>query len=72
MYAFAAVRADFLLECSPLPAMRVLRAVPFGMLVNALPGELFLAVWACSTGLKAGLRCTLSTVFALVWVVAVP
>ena len=71
MYAFAAVRADFLLECSPLPAMRVLRAVPFGMLVNALPGELFLAVGACSTGLEPGLRGALPTVFALVWIVAV-
>ena len=71
MYAFAAVGASFLHECSLLSAMRILRAVPFGMLINALPGELFLAVWACSTGLEAGLRCTLPTVFALVRVVAV-
>ena len=71
MYAFAAIRADFLLECSLLSAVWVLRAVPFGMLVNALPGELFLAVWACSTGLEPGLRRTLSTMFALVRIVAV-
>ncbi len=51
--------------------MRVLRAVPFGMLVNALPGELFLAVGACSTGFEAGLMGALPTVFALVWIVAV-
>ena len=67
----SAIRADFLLECSLLPAMRVLRAVPFGMLVNALPGELFLAVWACSTGLESNLRCALPTMFAFVWIVAV-
>ena len=71
MNFLAAVGAGFFLECSLLYAMRVLRAVPFGMLVNALPGELFLAVGACSTGLEPGLRGALPTVFALKWIVAV-
>ena len=66
----AAVRADFFLECS-LPAMRAFMAMIFGMLVDALPGELFLTVGACSTGLEPGLRGALPTVFALVWIVAV-
>ena len=43
----------------------------FGMLVDALPGELFLAVRACSTGLEPGLRGALPTVFALARIVVV-
>ena len=71
MNSLAAVRAYFVLECSLRTAMRAFRAVPFRMFVYALPGELFLAVWASAAGLEPGLRGTLFTVFALLWVMVV-
>ena len=65
MNCLATCRTFLFLERSLL-AMRALRAMEFCMLVDALPGKLFLAVGACSTGLEPGLRGALPTVFALV------
>ena len=70
MYLLPTCWAFLFLE-RPLLAMRALLAMPFRMLVDALPGEFFLAVWASSASLEPGLRGTLSTVFALMWIMVV-
>ena len=69
MYLLPTCRTLLFLE-RPLPSMWALRAVKFLMLIDALPGELFLAVGAVPARLALGLRGALSTVFALVRIVA--
>ncbi len=41
------------------------------MLIDALPRELFLTIGTISAGLEPGLRGALSTVFTLLWMMAV-
>ncbi len=60
MYLLATGGACLFLE-RPLPAMWTLRAMPLLMLVNTLPGHLFFAVRASSSGLESRLRRSMTT-----------
>ena len=68
---FSTACRTFLFLERPLLAMRALRAMPLLMFIDALPGELFLAIRASSAGLEPGLGGTLSTEFALMWIMVV-